>query len=291
MSKLRVSRWAGIVVVLLIIGTVACGGSGEGGDATATIATDSSPITNAGSPATGSGMSGNLTVFAAASLTEAFTEMQADLEAANPGLTISWNFAGSQALVTQLTQGASADVFASANTAQMQTAQDGGVIDGDPVIFARNRLAIIIPRDNPADIQQPADLANDGVKLVIANEDVPVGGYTHTMLDKMSADAQFGSDFRSRVESNVVSEENNVKQVVTKVQLGEADAGVVYVTDISKDVRDDVTIIDVPDQFNVIAEYPIAAVRGGDSANAQAFIDYLLSDAGQAVLAEYGFSR
>jgi molybdate transport system substrate-binding protein len=236
-------------------------------------------------------MTGDLTVFAAASLTEVFTEMQATLEADNPGLRISWNFAGSQALVTQLTQGASADVFASANTAQMKAAQDGGVVDGDPVIFARNRLAIIVPRDNPANIQQPADLANGGVKLVIANEDVPVGGYTRTMLDKMSADAQFGSDFRSRVEANIVSEENNVKQVVTKVQLGEADAGVVYATDISKDVRDDVTIIDIPDQYNVIAEYPIAAVKEGNAANAQAFIDYLLSDAGQAVLAEYGFSR
>jgi molybdate transport system substrate-binding protein len=290
MSHARFPRLLGVLLILLLASAVACGGNDERpSTASSASAADASP--REGGSAAGTKISGSLTVFAAASLTEVFAEMQTQLKAANPDQKIAWNFAGSQQLVTQLTQGASADVFASANTAQMQAAEDAGVIDGDPVIFARNRLAIIVPKDNPAKIQQPLDLATGGVKLVVANPDVPVGQYTRAMLDKLSADPQYGGDFRSKVEANIVSEENNVKQVVTKVQLGEADAGIVYVTDVSRDVRDDVTIIDVPDQFNVIAEYPVAAVKGGNTQAAQAFISYLLSDAGQRELAEYGFSR
>jgi molybdate transport system substrate-binding protein len=235
-------------------------------------------------------MSGSLTVFAAASLTDAFGEIATAMTAAYPELAITFNFGGSQQLATQLADGADADLFASANMTQMAAGQAADVIDGEPVIFIRNRLAIVVPADNPAGLSKPGDLANDDLKLVVANAEVPVGRYTLEVLDKFSADQQFGADFRSTVEANIVSEESNVRQVVTKVQLGEADAGIVYVSDITPDVADDVTIIEIPDAFNVVAQYPIAAVADGNAELAQAFIDFVLSDEGQTILQKWGFT-
>lgn len=237
------------------------------------------------------GESGGLTVFAAASLTDAFTEMKDDFEAQHPDITVSYNFAGSQQLATQLVGGADAGVFASANNTQMQAAQDGDVIVGDPRTFTRNRLAIIVPADNPAGLSAPADLAQPGLKIVVAGEAVPVGQYTLEALDNMSAAPEFGEDFRSNVEANFVSFEDNVRQVVSKVVLGEADAGVIYATDVTADVAFDVTLIEIPEEYNVIAEYPIAVVRDGNQELAEAFIDYVLSDDGQAILQEYGFTE
>jgi molybdate transport system substrate-binding protein len=275
---------AGVLALLLL--TSACGSK-----ATSTSADSFARSASAAAaspqrtPATG-----ELTVFAAASLTESFNQIKSDLEAANPGLSISYNFAGSQALVTQLTQGAKADLFASANTAQMQTAQDGGVIEGEPTRFVSNKLAIIVPKDNPAGITGPGDLAKDDVKLVVGNPDVPVGTYFLQVLDNMAADPTFGAGVKDEVLANVVSQESDVKQVVSKVQLGEADAGVVYVTDVTPDVAPDVTIVAIPDAFNVVAVYPIAAVKGGNAERAQFFIDYLLSPAGQRALTDAGFT-
>lgn len=277
-----------LVLVLALLLTAACGDDDINDDATATTATQSIPAGDSADVPTG--LAGDLTVFAAASLTDAFSEMKGLLEEANPDLTITYNFAGSQQLATQLAEGADADIFASANATQMKAVQDAGTIDGEPAIFVRNRLAIIVPADNPADIQEAADLANDGVKLVVAAEAVPVGAYTLDMLDKISADPGFGSDYQEKVEANIVSQEDNVKQVVTKVQLGEADAGVVYVSDVTPDVREDVMIIEIPEEFNVIAEYPVAPVVDGNAELAQAFIAYLLSPGGQAVLERWGFT-
>jgi molybdate transport system substrate-binding protein len=240
---------------------------------------------------TDTSLQGEITVFAAASLTDAFNDMKADFETQYPEVTVTYNFAGSQQLVTQLVQGARADVFASANYAQMEAAQEGDVIDGEPSLFTRNRLAIIVPSDNPADINEPVDLAQPEIKLVVAAEAVPVGGYTLEVLDKMSADPEFGDDFRAQVEANFVSLEDNVRQVVSKVALGEADAGVVYVTDVTAEVAPQVEIIEIPEEFNVFAEYLVAMVREGNAELAEAFIQYLLSDAGQAVLQEYGFTE
>ena len=294
-----------LVAVMLVV--VACGGDDEedtpGATATpgaSTMATSVSPeptaSTGAATTATEpsadvpTGLKGDLIVFAAASLTDAFGEIKELLEDANPGLTITYNFAGSQQLATQLAEGARADVFASANSTQMTAAQDADAISGEPVIFVRNRLAIVVPADNPASIQTPADLANDGIKLVVAAEAAPVGAYTLQILDNLSADPEFGANFRSRVEANIVSHEDNVRQVVTKVQLGEADAGVVYVSDVTPDVREDVAIIEIPEEFNVIATYPVATVAGGDAELAQAFMDYLLAPGGQAILVNWGFT-
>lgn len=278
--------WALIAVLVLF----AVAGCGDGDDAEPTPAGAAGGATPSASSQVPTGLAGELTVFAAASLAGAFSELQATLEDANPDLSIACNFAGSQALATQLAEGARADIFASANNTQMTAAQDAGVIASEPVVFTRNRLAIIVPVSNPAGIEEPGDLAIAAVKLVVANPSVPAGQYTLEVLDNLSADPAFGADFQARVEANIVSQEDNVRQVVTKVRLGEADAGVVYVSDIIEEVRDEVAVIEIPDPFNVISQYPIAAVEGGDTELAQVFIDYLLSADGQAILEQYGFT-
>jgi molybdate transport system substrate-binding protein len=233
---------------------------------------------------------GEVTVFAAASLTVAFEAIGDDLQAANPGLSFTVNFAGSQALVTQLAEGAEADVLASANHAQMNNAVEAGVIDGEPVVFTTNRLAIVVPADNPAGITGLADLANDDIDLVLAAPEVPVGQYARETACTAAADpAAYGEGFLEGFSGNIVSNEDNVKAVIAKVQLGEADAGIAYVTDVTPDVAADVQVIEIPDDVNVIAEYPIAPVVDGNAELAAAFISYLLSPDGQASLAEFGF--
>lgn len=232
---------------------------------------------------------GTVDVFAAASLIASFTEIEAQIEAANSNVNIVLNFAGSQALVTQLTEGAAADVFASASIGPMSAAIEAGVIDGSPVIFTQNRLAIVVPADNPAGIETYADLGGD-LRLVLALPEVPIGLYTRQSLCTAGEDrAEYGEGFVQSVAANVVSEEDNVKAVLTKVMLGEADAGIVYTTDITADVSSEVTIIDVPADVNVVASYPIAPVAGGEAALASAFISYVTGPEGQAILQEYGF--
>ena len=232
---------------------------------------------------------GNLTVFAAASLNDAFGEVKTDLEAEHPGLTVTYNFAGSQALVTQLGEGAEADVFASANNTQMTAAQEKDLVNSDPVTFARNKLVIVTPADNPAGIDSPDDLGSAEVRLVLAQADVPAGRYAREAVCGMAQDtAAFGDDFVKRVAGNVVSEEEDVRDVLAKVELGEADAGIVYVSDAFVG-GDQVQQIEIPAEFNIIATYPISTVTGGDEALGDAFIAYVLSDDGQATLADFGF--
>jgi molybdate transport system substrate-binding protein len=231
-----------------------------------------------------------ITVFAAASLTDAFNAIADDYEAANDGVDVTFNFAGSPALVTQLDEGASADVLATADQQNMANAIEKNLVADEGETFARNRLVIIVPKDNPGGIATPRDLAEPGLKLVLAMADVPVGRYARESLDKFSADPAYGAEFATTVLANVVSEEPNVKAVVTKIQLGEADAGIVYVTDVTDDVDDDIHEVDIPDEFNVIASYPVAvAAEAGEPEAAQAFIDYVLSADGQATLEEFGF--
>jgi molybdate transport system substrate-binding protein len=233
---------------------------------------------------------GQLTVFTAASLTEAFKEMGANIEQANPGTKVTFNFAGSPTLRTQLAQGARADVFASADEPNMQGAQKEGTIAGEPRLFVRNQLVAIVPAANPAQVMRLHDLAKPGLKLVLTNKEVPVGNYSRQALTKMSQDAAFGSEFATRVLATLVSEETNVKQVVAKVQLGEADAGIVYSSDVTPAGRGAVQMLAIPEPFNVIARYPIAVVRDApNAAGARAFIDYVLSPAGQAILTKHGF--
>ncbi len=158
-----------------------------------------------------------------------------------------------------------------------------------PVVFTQNRLAIVVPADNPAGIETYADLAGD-LKLVLALPDVPVGQYARQSICTAGEDsATYGDGFVDAVAANVVSEEDNVKAVLTKVVLGEADAGIVYTTDITADVDAHVTIIEIPADVNVVARYPIAPVAGGDTSLAAAFISFVTGPEGQAILLEYGF--
>ena len=229
-----------------------------------------------------------LNVFAAASLTDAFTEIGKNFEMANPDVTITFNFAGSQALRTQIEEGAPADVFASANKTEMDTLVTGGYIaEGTPQVFLNNKLIVILPSDNLAALDRLEDLATPGIKLVLAAEEVPVGKYARLALDQLNS--QFGSDFKDKVLANVVSNEDNVKQVVAKVQLGEADAGIVYTSDAI--TAPELKILEIPAELNVIAEYPIAILTTSSNADlANAFVAYVLSSDGQAVLQTWGFA-
>jgi molybdate transport system substrate-binding protein len=229
-----------------------------------------------------------LNVFAAASLTDAFTEIGINFEAVNPGVTVIFNFAGSRALRTQIEEGAPADVFASANKIEMDTLVTSAHVAQDaPQVFLNNQLVVILPADNPAALEKLEDLANPDIKLVLAAEEVPVGKYARQALDQMNG--PLGSDFKDKVLANVVSNEDNVKQVVAKVQLGEADAGIVYTSDAV--AVPELKTIEIPAELNVIAKYPIAPLSKSANADlATAFINYVLSDEGQAVLQKWGFA-
>lgn len=242
-------------------------------------------------PTTGSSTPAPITlnVFAAASLTESFKEIATQYQASHPNIKISYNFNGSQILVQQIINGANADIFASADQANMQKATDAGQV-GTPQIFAKNRLAIIIPASNPGKIITLKDLAKKGLKIVVAAPAVPVGKYSLQALDNMAKISDYGLTYESAVKANFVSQEDNVKAVVQKVQLGEADAGIVYLTDITAAVANQVKIIDIPDPFNVVAEYPIAVTKStAHPSEAQAFMQYILSPDGQAILKKFHF--
>jgi molybdate transport system substrate-binding protein len=233
---------------------------------------------------------GDVNVAAAASLTDAFGELGALFESQNPGSRVVFNFGPSSGLRTQIEQGAPADVFASADQAQMDLARANGVVAGESRVFARNALVLVLPRDNPGRITALEDLARPGLRLVSTAPQVPIGAYTRQMLQSVSQDPAYGADFADRVLANVRSEELDVRAVLAKVALGEGDAGIVYATDVTPQVAPEVQVIAVPEAFNVVATYPIALVQGArQPALGQRFIDLVLSDAGQAVLARYNF--
>ncbi len=231
-----------------------------------------------------------LTVFAASSLTDAFQEIATGFTSAHADVEVAFNFGASSTLATQLLEGAPADVFASANNKQMDVVRQGKRIAGVPVVFAQNRLVLAVPADNPARIGSLHDLARPGVKLVVAAPNVPVREYTNAMLDRLAKEPDYGETYRAAVLKNIVSEEDNVRQVSLKVSLGEADAGIVYLSDITPDMAAKILTLPIPDAYNTLATYPIAATSASVNPDlAQAFIDYVLSDAGQDVLMKWGF--
>lgn len=229
-----------------------------------------------------------LTVYAAASLTDAFTEIGRAFEAENPSVTVVFNFAGSQNLRTQIEQGAPADVFASANTKEMDTLVSQNFIHADvPQTFLTNQLVVILPQDNPAGIGSLEDLSKPDLKLVFAAEEVPAGRYARDVLENLNA--MFGADYKDKVLANIVSNEDNIRQAMTKVQLGEADAGIVYFSDAVAALE--LQRIEIPNEVNVLAEYPIAPLaESAKTELASQFIAYVLSPAGQATLAKWGFT-
>jgi molybdate transport system substrate-binding protein len=231
-----------------------------------------------------------LTVFAAASLTGAFEEIGKDFENAYPGVNVRFNFAGSQILRVQIEQGAAADIFASADHANMDLlVTDKLLIDHSYQDFVTNKLVVILPPGNPANVKNLADLARPHLKLILADSSVPAGNYARKILLNLSTDPIYGLDFNGKVLANLVSNETDVKQVVTKVELGEADAGIVYISDAI--AAPDLSTIPIPDTLNVTAHYPIGILNyASEPVLAEAFIAYVTSPAGQEVMAKWGFN-
>jgi molybdate transport system substrate-binding protein len=220
-----------------------------------------------------------LTVFAAASLKNPFTEIGKEFEASHPGVTVTFNFAGSADLVSQIQQGAPADVFASADTKNMEKATSDNLVSGAPVDFASNTLEIATPPDNPAHITKLADLAEPGVKVVLCAVEVPCGSAAHTV------------EAAAGVTIKPVSEEQAVTDVLGKVTSGEADAGLVYVTDV-KGAGDTVHGVTFPESAKAVNTYPIAPLAGSKhTGTALAFAEFVAGAKGQAVLAAAGFAK
>jgi molybdate transport system substrate-binding protein len=230
-----------------------------------------------------------ISVFAAASLRESF-EAAAPAFTSRTGAKVTFNFAGSDTLETQIAQGAPADVFASANKAQMQKAVDAGLVAGKPEIFAHNQLVIVIPKNNPAHVASAKDLGRSGVHVVLAAPTVPVGNYARAAFANLAKLPDYGMQFEQAVTANVVSNEVDVKAVVTKVSLGEADAGVGYLTDVTPSVAKSVTAIAFPEGTAPEAAYPIAVVKASkNTGTAQAFVEFIRSPQGQGFLKDRGF--
>jgi molybdate transport system substrate-binding protein len=221
----------------------------------------------------------DLNVFAAASLTDGFTKAGDEFERSTVRVRLTFNFGSSSTLATQIGNGAQADVYASADEANMTKIVDADLVDGAPTLFASNRLEIVVAAGNPKRIVALADLARSDVILVLAAPTVPAGRYALESLAKAG------------VAAKPASQELDVRAVLNKVSLGEADVGIVYVTDV-KSAGGRVTGVEIPEQHQALARYPVAVVKGSRNAQlAHGFVEYLLSPAGQAVLAPYGFSK
>lgn len=234
-----------------------------------------------------------VTVFAAASLADVFMDIAGQFEAANPGVKVILNFAGSQQLAHQISQGAPVDVFASADRSQMTAAISTGRIGAESSrIFARNRLVVVYPANNPAGLRELSDLSQGGHRLILAAPEVPAGQYALAFLERAALDPSLGQAFKVGLLNNIASYEENVRVVLSKVELGEADAGIVYRSDTYLLGPDDIGQIEIPEHLNVVASYTIAPI--GDSNRpqlARRFIDYVLSPSGQDTLDHYGFDK
>ena len=277
-SGMRVSR-LGVVLLAAALAS-AC---------TSTPATGSAAgAESAGSEVADGPPSGELIVFAAASLTDAFEAIIADFEKSHPGIDVKSNFAGSQSLRTQIQNGAQPQVFVSANEQHMDALRAARLVD-EPVVFVQNELVIAVPADNPAGIASLEDLPR-AERLVLAGENVPAGAYARHVLARASA--AYGADFAERVDRRVVSRETHVRQTLQKVILGEADAAIVYATDAASasSKGDAIRTIAIAPEHNVTASYPIATVTGAPRSELGAlFIEFVRSDAGAAHLLKAGF--
>jgi molybdate transport system substrate-binding protein len=228
-----------------------------------------------------------LVVFAAASLREAFEQMSADFKTAHTKVEVTLNFAGTQEIRTQLEHGAVVDVFASADERHMQALLAAGKVEA-PALFASNEPVLVVAKEKASSIRALADLPA-AARIVIGTPEVPIGKYTLQILD--NAARTLGTDFRARVEAHVVSRELNVRQVLAKVSLGEADAGIVYRTDL-KAAKDTVSVVTIPPELNVIAKYPIALVKGAlHPGLGREWLALVLSEKGQGILERMGFRR
>lgn len=250
--KVRPAQLVGLIVALLVL--AGCSGGSE---------TDDS--------------GGQVLVSAAASLTDAFTRIEAAFEKQHVGVDVVLNVAGSASLRTQILEGAPADVFAPAGASDMDRIVEAGDVAGEPQIFARNRLEIAVPAGNPASVTGLADFADESLLIGLCAKGVPCGDFGRQALAKAG------------VVASIDTNEPNVRALLTKLAVGELDAGIVYVTDVMS--TDDVEGIDIPAEYNIVADYPIAVLSGAPNPDgARAFVAFVVSGEGREILAEYGFS-
>jgi molybdate transport system substrate-binding protein len=260
------------VPMLFLAGLTGCGGGSDRG----------------GSGVGGGKQGGTLTILAASSLTDAFGELGNTFEEQNRGVEVKQSFGASSDLLAQIQQGAPADVFASAAEEEINTAEKDGLVAGKPEVFVRNREVIMVPRDNPANIQSLQDLAKPNIKLVLAQKDVPAADYAVEILGK--ANKQYGPNFEKDVLSNVVSREADVRASVNRVVVGDADATFGYASDYTPDIRDRVNVVPIPPDLNIIAIYPIVALEDAkDPELAKKWVDLITSKEGQRVLKKWNF--
>jgi molybdate transport system substrate-binding protein len=243
---------------------------------------------NSGSGGGGEKQGGTLTILSASSLADAFGELEKTFEKQNKGVAVKQSFESSSTLLTQIQQGAPADVFASAAKEEMNTAVKDDLVAGKREVFAKNREIIMVPKDNPAKIESLRDLAKPDIKLVLAQKDVPAADYALEILGK--ANAQYGDGFEKRVLSNVVSRESDVRASVNRVVVGDADATFGYASDYTPDIRDRVRVVPVPPDLNILATYPIAALEDAkDPELAREWVELVTSEEGQRVLEKWNF--
>ncbi len=255
---MRRSRFALVMLALVI---AACGDSA--GDASTTTA--------------GTGVEGEVLVSAAASLTDAFAEVEAAFEDANPGVDVVLNLGPSSGLREQILEGAPADVFASANTSNMDQVVEAGENASEPEIFVTNLLQIAVPTGNPGGVVGLDDFANEALLIGLCAEDVPCGDFGRQALEKAG------------VTPSIDTNEPDVRALLTKIEAGELDAGITYVTDVLS--TDGAEGVDIPEEFNVVAEYPIATLASAPNPDGgAAFVEFVLSEAGQEILTSYGFT-
>lgn len=272
-----------VLIPLLAAVLAAC----SSGAASPSVA-PATPVASAPASVPASPADVELTVFGAASLKGALDKAKTDYETANPGTTVTISTDSSSALEMQIEQGAPADVFVSADTTNPQKLVDKALADGAAVTFAGNKLTVIVPMANPAGIMTPADLAKSGVKVIAAGDEVPITKYAKQLADNLAKEAGYPADFAAKYTGNIASKEDNVKAVVAKIELGEGDAGIVYVTDAKASTK--VTPIDVPESANVPARYAGVVVKASENpAAAKAFLDWFAGPDGQAILSGFGF--
>jgi molybdate transport system substrate-binding protein len=271
-----------LLVLALVLAACANGTSGSPNGATGTAPTASTGLSApSAAPAA-------LTIYGAASLKGALDKVKTAYESANPGTTLTISTDSSATLETQIEQGAPADVFLSADTTNPKKLVDKGLAAGDAVTFAGNKLTVIVPTVNPAGIKTPADLAKRGVKVIAAGDAVPITRYATQLVANLAKEAGYPADFAARYAANIASKEDNAKAVVAKIELGEGDAGIVYVTDAKASTK--VTTVDVPDTANVPATYAGVVVKGSkNAAAAQAFLTWFAGPDGQTILSMFGF--
>jgi molybdate transport system substrate-binding protein len=279
-SCLLVSFTALAIAIAIAIAGCSNGSAPSSSAPTAISAGAASPVVSV-SPA-------NMTIYGAASLSSVLAKVKTRYEADNPGTVLTISTDSSSALETKIEQGAPADVFLSADTANPQKLIDNGLADGGLVRFAGNLLAVIVPGGNPAGVKTPADLANKGIKVIAAGDTVPITKYANQLVANLARQPGYPADFVARYTANIVSKQDNVSAVVAQISLGEGDAAIAYVTDAKTTTK--VAIVDVPAAANVPATYAGVVVKGTPNPDAAwAFLAWLAGPEGQAILASAGF--